>query len=572
MSKKGTPKNTSPARKRDDIIQLLTGLLIIVLLNYVVSFAFQRIDLTADKRYSLTPASVNKLNELEDIITVKVYLDGDLPANFKRLRDATKELLDELRAYGGENIQYEFIDPSAKEDDKKQREFYQELTDRGLKYTNIRTREADRQSEQIIFPGAIINYRDKELPLQLMQSNFDAPAEVMVNNSIQQLEYGIMSTIKKLTQYAKKRVGIVQGNGEAKELQLADISKSLNDFYIVEPVEIDGRLDALKLYNALIIAGPDSAYSEKDKYMIDQFIMRGGKVMWFVEPVQVEMDSIRKNGLAMALPKDVNLADQLFKYGARINTDLVMDLQAMEIPVVTGMVGNRPRQELFPWPYFPRISPTSTHPIVNNLDAVKLEFASSIEFVGSEKDSITKTPLLTTSKYTKVVNAPHRVALNILRNPPDERQYNKPNQNVAVLLEGKFESLYKNRIARAIQENPEFKFREKSTNTSMIVASDATLIQNEIDPQKEIYYDLGYDRYSKRVYGNKQFVLNGMSYLLDNDGLINARAKTFKLRLLDKQKIKADKRNIQIINTAVPVLLILIFGIVRHFVRKKLYT
>lgn len=572
MSKEKKKTNSGTNKKRDDLIQLLSGLLIVILLNYLGSFAFDRIDLTADKRYSLTPASVNKLENLEDIITVKVYLDGDLPANFKRLRDATKELLDELRAYAGDNIQYEFIDPSAKEGEEKRRAFYQELSDRGLKYTNIRTREIDKQSEQIIFPGAILTYRDKELPLQLMQSSFDAPPEVMVNNSIQQLEYGVMSTVKKLTQYAKKRVGIIQGNGEASDLELADISKSLNEFYIVEPVEIQGKLDALKLYNAIIIAGPDSAYNEKNKYMIDQFIMRGGKVMWFVEPVEVNMDSIRKNGITMGLPRDLNLADQLFKYGARINTDLVMDLQSMEIPVVTGMVGNRPRQEMFPWPYFPRITPNSIHPIVNNLDAVKMEFASSIDFVGSENDSIEKTPLLTTSKYSKVANAPHRVALNILRTPPSQSQYNKPHKNVAVLLEGKFESLYKNRIAKAIAENPEFRFQEKSLPTAMIVASDASLIKNEIDTRKEIFYDLGYDRYSKHVYANKQFVLNGLNYLLDNDGLINARAKTFKLRLLDKQRIKTDKRHIQILNTALPVILILIFGVVRHFIRKKIYT
>ncbi len=572
MSKEKKHTNYSADKKRDDIIQLLSGLLIIILLNYLGSFAFDRIDLTADKRYSLTPPTVDKLNNLEDIITIKVYLAGDLPAHYKRLQDATKELLDELRAYAGDQIQYEFVDPSAKEDEKKRKAFYQELSDRGLKYTNIRTREIDKQSEQIIFPGAILTYRDKELPLQLMQSSYDAPPEVMVNNSIQQLEYGVMSTVKKLTQYAKKRVGIVQGHGEANDLELADISKSLNDFYIVEPVEIEGKLDALKLYNAIIIAGPDSAYNEKDKYMIDQFIMRGGKVMWFVEPVEVNMDSIRKNGITMALPRELNLRDQLFKYGARINSNLVLDLQSMEIPIVTGMVGNRPRQEMFAWPYFPRVTPTSKHPIVNNLDAIKMQFTSSIDFVGNQGDSITKTPLLTTSQYSKVANAPHRVALNILRNPPDPKQYNNPHQNVAVLLEGKFESLFKNRIAKAIAENPEFRFQEQSLPTSMIIASDVSLIKNEIDDRKEIYYDLGYDRYSKHVYANKQFVLNGLNYLLDNDGLINARAKTFKLRLLDKQRIQSDKRNIQILNTALPVVLILLFGIVRHFIRKKIYT
>jgi gliding-associated putative ABC transporter substrate-binding component GldG len=570
MAKDKSKQNKSNQRKRNDIIQFVSIVAAIVLLNYLATMTFTRLDLTEDKRYSLTEATTEKLQELEDIVFIKVYLEGDLPAGYERLRDATQEMLDEFRAYAGDNIQYEFIDPSANPDEEKRNQFFQKLSDKGLEYTNVRVNEGDKRSEQIIFPGAIVTYRDQEEAVQLLQSQMKTKSEVMLNNSIQQLEYELMSKVKVMTQYAKKRVGFVRGHGELDDLETADIQKSLSDFYIVDSVRINGQLDALQLHDAIIIAGPKEKISEKDKYVIDQFIMKGGKVMWFVEPVTASMDSIRVKGITLGVPQDVNLSDQLFKYGARINSDFLLDLQAVPIPVVTGMVGNQPKQEFFPWYYYPLLFPQSQHPIVHNLDAIKTQFASSIDLVGDT--AIKKTPLLRTSKYTKVASAPHRVALNILRHEPDQRQYNSSHQIVAALLEGEFESVFKNRLTRKITENPEFRFKEKSLPTKMLVVSDADIIRNNVNRSEEKFFTLGYDKYTRKIYGNKEFVLNAMNYLLEDDNLITARSKDFKMRLLDKPRVERERRFWQILNTAAPVILILIFGVIQFYIRKKLYT
>ena len=284
----------SNSRKRQNILQFLIGILIILLVNYIGSFLFSRLDLTSEKRFSLNEATIDQLNKLEDVIYLKVYLEGELPAGFRRLSDATKELLDEFKVHAGDNIQYEFIDPSVAETQKEREAFYTKLAKSGLQYTNLRLQEGDKNSEQIIFPGAIISYNEQEIPLQLLKSQIGADPEVMLNNSIQQLEYELSSNIKKLTQTRAGSIAFIEGHGELNEFEVADISQSLSEFYNVERVTIDGKIDAINLFDAIIIAGPDSAFSEKDKYVIDQYIMRGNKVLWLVEPVIANMDSIQK--------------------------------------------------------------------------------------------------------------------------------------------------------------------------------------------------------------------------------------------------------------------------------------
>ncbi len=564
-------QSSSASRKRLNILQLIIGVVILFLLNFIGDFVFERFDLTEEKRYSLTDATIEELKNLDDIVYFKVYLDGELPADYNRLHDATQEMLDEFRVYAGDNVAYEFIDPSADPDEKVRNSIYRELSEKGLQYNNLRSRDGDKQTEQIIFPGALISYRGEEFPVQLISSQMGVPREVMVNNAIQQLEYELMSTLRKATRAVAKNVYFIKGQSEISPDELADISNTLGEYYNIDFKEINGQLDALQLANAIIIAGPDSSFTEKDKYMIDQFIMKGGKVMWLVEPVQASMDSIQKYTMTMGLPKDVNLSDQLFKYGARINPDLVMDLRAFPIPIVTGMVGDQPRQELFPWYYAPMVGPANTHPIVNNIDAVKTQFASTIDFVGKNPE-VEKTVLLTSSPYTKVVKAPARISLNVLRESPDERQYVQGEKAVAVLLEGKFESVFKNRISPDVSENPEFRFKEESTPTKMVVISDADIIRNRVNRNTNEYYELGYDRYTNRTYGNKEFILNCMNYLLDDDGLINARGKEFKIRLLDKQKAKRERLNWQITNVVAPILIILLFGVIHFYIRKRLYA
>jgi len=562
-------KKSNINKKTNDSLVLIGTLLAIFLVNFIGLKIFNRIDFTSEKRYSLTDATTNQLKNLDDILFVRVYLEGELPPDYKRLRDATKELLDEFRAYAPGNIQYEFINPSESPDEKTRMGVYQNLTKDGLQYNNIKFKDGDTYSEKIIFPGAIFSFQGKEAPVQLLKSQVGVNEQVMLNNSIQQLEYEFSSAIKKLTRYKPKNIGFIVGHGELDELRTVDIANTLADFYTIERIKIGGRLDALKLLDAIVIAQPDSAFNEKDKFVIDQFIMKGGKSVWLVEPVLASMDSLKTKPTTMSVPQDVNLADMLFKYGVRLNSDLIQDLQSLPIPIVTGYVGNQLKQDFFPWLYFPMIMPTSNHPIVKNLDAIKTEFISSMDTINNK--GVKKTILLESSPYTKLVRTPVRISFNMLRDEPDRRQFSKGPQPVAVLLEGKFPSNFKNRIPTQITNNPEIAFKEESTENKMVVISDGDIIKNDYKASTDQFSALGYDKYTNRVYGNKDFLLNTFNYLLDDSGLIDSRAKEFKIRLLHPEKSKTEKERYQVINTVIPVILIIILGLIQFISRKRKY-
>ncbi|MGB1003950.1 MAG: gliding motility-associated ABC transporter substrate-binding protein GldG [Salibacteraceae bacterium] len=563
-------KTSSPKTKTNSLFFLGVFIVLLILVNFSSQIIFKRFDLTTDNRYSLNDFTKNQLENLDDVIFLRVYLDGDLPAGFQQLHNSTKEILDEMRVYAGDNLQYEFIDPSANPDEKVRQNIYRELSNKGLQYSNLTTRDGDKVSEQIVFPGAILAYREKEFAIQLLKNTMGSSPESMLNNSIQQLEYEISSAIKRATITHPKKVAFIQGHGEASKMEVQSIATSIGEFYQYDYVKINGKLDALNNFAAAIIVGPDSSFSEKDKYVLDQFIINGGKTMWFIENAQVNTDSLQKNGITLGLGRDLNLNDQLFKYGVRVNPDFIMDIQSLPIPVVTGMNGNQPKQELFPWYYFPLVFSSVKHPITNNLDAISTQYAGSIDTVGGK--NIKKTPLLFSSKYSKVVNTPTRVSLNILRDPPVERSFNKGPQMIGVLLEGEFESVFKNRISPKISENPDFKFKEKGESNKIIVVSDANIISNEVTPDRKKYLELGYYKYTKRMYGNKDFVLNSLSYLLEDDGLIFSRVKEFKLRLLNKQIVAKERRKWQIFNTAIPLIIIMMLGLFVRYSRKRKYS
>ncbi|HRH66904.1 MAG TPA: gliding motility-associated ABC transporter substrate-binding protein GldG, partial [Bacteroidia bacterium] len=385
--------------KKSSLIQLISMLLILVFVNIVAASLFTRIDLTAEKRYSLSTSTKRIAGDLKDVVLFKIYLDGDLPPGFKRLRNSTQELLDEYRIYSGENIQYEFIDPSANADEKERIQLYKQLSEKGLTPTNLEEREKSGRSQRLVFPGAIVSYKSRTVPLQLLKSKIGADPEEMLNNSIEGLEYEISSTLRKITNDVAQGIAFLQGQDELNTKQLTDIAKGLSEYYRVDTVSIHGRLDALKHYKAIIIAKPRTAFDEKDKFVIDQFIMHGGRVLWLIDRMEINMDSLAETSTNIAIANDLNLDDMLFRYGVRINTNLIMDLQAAPIPVVTGMVGNQPRQDLFPWFYFPLLNPENRHPIVNNLNAIKGEFMSTLDTI--EALNIRKTILLTSSKFSK---------------------------------------------------------------------------------------------------------------------------------------------------------------------------
>ncbi|MCB0396756.1 MAG: gliding motility-associated ABC transporter substrate-binding protein GldG [Flavobacteriales bacterium] len=555
--------------RKQNIIQVSLILAIIILVNIAGSFFYTRLDLTSEKRYSLSNETKDMLRDMDDLAYVKVYLEGQFPAGFKRLRDATREMLDEFRVYAGDNIEYEFIDPFAGADQKQKRDIFTQLVRKGLKPTNLEVQQEDGRTESVIFPGAIITYKGREMPLQLLQNKMGVPPEMALNNSIQTIEFEMANAIRKLKLHKKPAVAFIEGHGELAEEEVRDITFSLSDSYDVERVRINGKLGSLKDKDVIIIAKPQTEFSEKDKFIIDQYIMNGGKALFLIDAVFTSMDSLRTSNAVPGIALDVNLLDMLFKYGARINSNLVMDGQlAAQIPVVTGQNGNIPQQSLYPWPFFPLILSRAQHPIVKNLDAIKLEFANKVDTVGAP--DIRKTILLTTSKYTRIMNAPARVSLQAIQDF-DPAQYNKSYVPTGVLLEGSFESVFKNRIPEVIAENKDISFREKGKPTRIIVVGDGDVIKNEVRRSTGDILPMDQDRYTRQPYGNRTFILNAVDYLIDESGIFAVRSKELRLRLMDRKKVKEEKGQWQVFNLALPVGIILLFAFVFGWKRKRKY-
>lgn len=571
--------------RNKDLVTLIAGVIIVVLVNFIGSFAFHRFDLTSENRYTISDNSKELASNLDDIVYVKVYLEGDFPAGFKRLRDETKEMLDEFRAYSNGFIEYEFINPSENPDEKVREEIYKQLYKEGLRPTDLNVKEDDGISNKIIWPGALVSYQGEEVPVQLLKSQMGVSPEMMLNGSIEALEYEFANTIQNLKRFKKPSVAIIEGHGELNKVETASLANSLAENYTVDRVEINEELSSLAervivdstreygvliKYDAIIIAKPTQKISEKDKFIIDQYIMYGGRIVWLIDPVFASMDSLQNADVSMAIPQDLNLDDQLFTYGVRVNTTLVQDLQATPIPVVTGRVGNQPKTQLFPWYFFPMLTPANNHPIVNNLNAVKGEFVSNIDTIA--KPRIRKTGLLKTSKYSKVSNTPTRISLGMLRYEPDQSQFNAGHQIAAVLLEGYFESVFKNRITPELANSNEVNFKPESKFNKMVVVADGDIAKNYVNTKSNQYYELGYDRFTNQQFGNNDFMLNVINYLCDDSGLMGVRSKKLTIRLLDKTILKKDKFKWQIINSVLPIGLILLFGIAHYYDRKKKFT
>lgn len=556
--------------KKRDILSLVLAVIILVLLNFVGSYVFHRFDLTSEKRYTLSDATKKLLGELNDVVYVKVYLEGEFPSGFKRLRDETREMLDEFRVYSNDNIEYEFINPNENPDKKQREEVYRQLFKKGLQPTNLEVKEESGISQQIIFPGAIVSHKGREMAWQLLKTNMGQSPEAQLNNSVQALEYEFASCIRNLSTAIRPQIGIIEGHGELDTLTLKDIRDALSEFYYVRQVKLNEQLKALDGIKAIIIAKPDTTFSEKDKFIIDQYVMKGGKVLWALDPLNTSMDSLRKLSRTVAIPQELKLDDQLFKYGVRLNPNIILDMQSSAIPVNKSFVGQQPRFELMPWVFSPLLLPKSSHPIVKNLDVIKVEYASTIDTI--DVKGIQKTILLHTSKYSKTLNAPVRIDLRMVNMTPDENQFKDSYQPVAVLLEGEFESVYKNRVPPQIAADSAIAFKDKGVATKMIVISDGDIIRNEVQYSANKAFPLGYDIYTKQTYGNKNFILNCMNYLCDDSGLISVRARELTLRLLDKKKMKNERLKWQVINTALPLLAILVFGIIYSLIRKRKYA
>ncbi|MBE0648273.1 MAG: gliding motility-associated ABC transporter substrate-binding protein GldG [Bacteroidales bacterium] len=569
--------------KRNNLLQVGLGIVIIVLINIIASFVFTRVDLTAEKRYSLSPAVKTMLKGLEDDVFFRVYLDGELPSGFRRLANETRDMLNEFRAYS-DHVHFEFIDPSASPNSRERNDTYRLLAEQGLQPTDLRVTNKGESSQLIIFPGTIVVYRGRELPVQLLMTQLGQDPQKVLNNSIQALEYNLGNAIDKLINTTKPRVGILEGQGELSGEKTLDLEDALSEYYNVERVTINGKINSLTIrlttdssgsplvnkYKALIIAGPERRFDDRDKFLIDQFIMRGGRVLWMIDPVFAKMDSLQQASSTMGVANDINLDEMLFNYGVRLNKNLVMDMSALQIPVKTGQVGNQPQFDFFPWYFFPLVTPSSNHPVVNGLNAIKTEFISSIDTV--EAPGVKKTVLLTTSPYSRIANAPVLIDLEILRDEPDPRMYNSGAQPVAVLLEGEFTSAYLFRLPPEIELNKELGFREKSEPTRMIVIADGDIAKNQYHITQKYPLPLGYDQFTGLTFGNKELLINIMNYLCDDSGLISIRSRELKLRLLDMTKLASQRTLWQILNVVLPILLIIGFGLVKFQLRRKKYA
>jgi len=558
--------------RNQHIIELVITVAIIFLLNYIGSFFYYRFDLTKEKRYTLSSISKEVLNNLDDVVYVKVYLDGELPAGFVKFRTAIREMLDEFRWHSPGKIIYEFIDPSEDPDPNVRRNIAAELYDLGLQPTNVQVKQKDGSTTQkIIFPGAVISYAGIEIGMNLLKNNPGLSAEVNLNNSIQALEYEFISMIKNLDTDTIQKVAFIEGHGELDEMQTGDITRELAKFYQVDRGVIGGRYGSIDDYAAVIIAKPYQRFNENDKFVIDQYIMKGGKLLWLIDAVQVNLDSLL-DGSTFAFYRPLNIEDQLFRYGVRLNPNLVKDIQCHFIPVNQGLAGGQPDWQFAPWYYFPVIAPAGNHPVTKSLNMIKLEFASVIDTVGEDPD-ISKTVLLATSPYTKVVQVPVRISLAETATRPEESEYNRSFQPVAILLEGRFESVFRNRqIPSGVTGSPSGIIPE-STNTKMIVVSDGDLIRNDVISTQDgpMITPLGYDRYTSQTFGNKNFILNAINYLTDETGLIKLRGREFQLRLLDRKKIRDEELKWKLINMIAPVFIVVIMGAIMNIYRRRVY-
>ena len=564
--------------RREAIISLGLMLTILLLLNVVSRYYYFRLDLTQEQRYSISKPTKEMVRDLKDIVTVKVYLDGDLNAGFTRLKESTRNLLKEFRAYGGKNIEYEFINPMAVQNLDERKAMLTDLMQRGLAPTNLTTKSKTESKQQLIFPGAIVTYAGREMPVQLLDNQIGYGPQEILNHSEIQLEYKFANAIQKLTQSHPPRVSFIEGHGELSKLETEDLRQTLGTLqFDVKDIDLGNTYVIPAYTDVIIIAKPRFAFDEKDKYKIDQYIMHGGKVIWLVDGTNANMDSLRINRggqFALGNENEFNLEDMLFKYGVRVNADVVQDINMCnQIPLVTGQLGNAPQTQMFPWYYYPLLISDNNHAIIRNLDPVASFFPSSIDTI--RNPGVTKTILLHTTENAKAQMAPTRVHFGVLMSKPNPAYYNQPKIPVAVLLEGQFESVFKNRMSpeflAASDTIPGLKFVEKSKSSKMIVISNGDIIRNQLRSDST-FYPLGYYMFTKQQFANKDFILNCIQYLVDDKGILETRNKEVKLRMLNTVKVEDEKLKWQLINILLPIVLIMLFGVGFNTYRKRKYA
>ncbi len=561
--------------RKKNILKLIVTIVILFSVSYLLSLKFIRIDLTSEGRYTLTDYTKNLLKHLNDKIYIKVYLDGEgLPAGFKNFKQEIKEELDEFKVFAGDKLDYEFIDPAESSDQEVRFALYDDLVKKALIPVETNEVSADgKSSQKMLFPGIIITYKGKESAVNLLKTNGQTAAEdeKTINNSVQSLEYELTNGIQKLSKTKKPEIAFIEGHGELNEYQLMDISSVLYEYYDVKTGSINGNLGILDRFKAIIIANPEQSFSEQDKFVIDQYIMNGGNVLWLIDGCRTDIDSLFINGTTISLAKDLNLNDMLFEYGLRVNHDLLQDKFSSPIGLTIKGTDGKPKINLYPWYYFPVILTDNKHVISKYLNYIKTEFVSTIDTVG-KNSNVKKTVLLQSSELSRLDPIPARISFDLINQMPSDNEMTTGKKNIAVLLEGKFSSVFKNRpVQKYFPDNTVQDILTESKNAKMIVVSDGDIIRNEVSREGRPY-PIGFDKYTQQTFaGNREFILNAVNYLCDDEGLMSIRSREIQMRLLNREKVQKNRLLIQLINIVLPVFLIVIFGIFVSIIRKNKY-
>jgi ABC-2 type transport system permease protein len=553
---------------------LLRTIGLLILIGVVSASAFTRFDFTKEKRYTISPVSRQIMNSLKAPVRIVVYLKGDnFNSGLKQLQGATRDMLSDLQAYSHDNIQFELVDPVAaikKLPDSLQKIEYDSLQAKGIAGQPMGIKTENGVTQMLVFPEALIEYKGKYITVNLLQTRIGLSDEEIINNSIQNLEYAFSSAIKKITIGGKPIIAFTEGDHELTDLQLNDAMKSLSDGFEIGRLNLKTvPFNVLMKVRLLVIAKPDTAFTEVEKFKIDQYIMRGGRVLWAIDQVSAGLDSLRGHGgEQMSFPKQLNLDDQLFTYGIRINYDLIADMNCAQIPVTTGNVGGQAQIQLLPWLYYPIFMPLSKHPIVKNLDGIRSEFASTIDTLAI--NHVKETVLLASSPFNRKIIAPHILSLQALEQEPNPKDFQSTPKIVAVLLEGEFKSDFLNRPSpEGLKEN--VPILPQSKPTKMIVISDGDVFKNQVGSDGSPY-PLGYDHYMRQEFGNKNLLLNIADYMTDDSGLIALRTKEIQIRLLNRARIRTEKLYWQVLNNVVPLALLLTFAIFQHYIRRRKYA
>jgi ABC-2 type transport system permease protein len=554
------------SRKLGDLLAFLNVVVFIALINLVASNNFLRIDLTEEKRYSIKDQTRDILRNLDDDVYVEVFLTGDLNAEFDRFQKAIAETLEEFRIYSSNNVKYKFTDPAAAISEKARSEFMAELAGKGIQPTNVIDTKNGQRLEKIIFPGVTVSYDGIETGVMLLKGNKAGTPTEEINQSIEGVEYELAHAISKLENAERRKIGFVSGHGELDSTSIASFKSDLIEEYDISTVEVSTAVD-LNTYDALIVAKPTRLFSELDKFHLDQYIIGGGKVLFLLDKLDATMDSASREDY-FALPYNLGLDDQLFRYGIRINMDLIQDRTAGFYPVITGERGGKPEVKLMDWPFFPLLNHYAEHPITRNLDAVVTKFVSSVDTVKAE--GIKKTPLVMTSQYSRAITAPVKVSVNDLRRNITDESFSRSFIPVGYLLEGQFTSLYKNRFLP--QGADQKSFKEVSLPSKIVIIADGDIIRNDVNIRNGQLRPLGFDPATNYTFANRDLLMNCLAHLTSENGLIQARTKQVKIRPLDKQKIQSERLKWQMINLVLPIVLLVIYGISRYYWRKRKFA